>query len=372
MAIIKKKMQQAQEPKKPAPSKEPEDVNSVKMIDYYLYEFDVTQSYDQNSQEKNEGNQQLVQELFESFNGYFTLPECYKALVINHDDMMSAGQWLAEEGETERTKRSYQVRNKTLLFQHMITSEINLKTLKNINDIQIDDNTILNTNQIQQFLWTMNDTQLALYTDQGVRIFSKNPADVHNLTQQIEANVELLKQTQENFTTIGKPALHSKTSTGLFKYINKQEEDDQTELELRKLAEHRCMICGETEHSTDGCPSYDTSNKWVLILEKLEEPYYNKLMTYSLKSAKTINDSLFQKALQKLYEDVTPLPFPLPLPSSLCPLPSSLCHSGTAFKQVRWRVPSSTHQSLGALRAVPGAAAGRAPNLHLNALRRHN
>lgn len=49
--------------------------------------------------------------------------------------MGSAALWLADEGEKERTKRSLEVKQKTLLFQHMIVSEINLKTLKNANEI---------------------------------------------------------------------------------------------------------------------------------------------------------------------------------------------------------------------------------------------
>lgn len=60
----------------------------MKLIEYILYEFDITDTRGQDVG-TDYGNQDnsLIQELFESFNGFFTFAECARALNFNKDDI---------------------------------------------------------------------------------------------------------------------------------------------------------------------------------------------------------------------------------------------------------------------------------------------
>lgn len=87
---------------------------------------------------------------------------------------------MVDEGEKERTKRTVEVRRKTILAQSEIISDISLKNLKN-NDITTKENSLIFPQNVGNSIWTINETQVTLYSEQGIKVFSKNPEDVHEL-----------------------------------------------------------------------------------------------------------------------------------------------------------------------------------------------
>lgn len=62
-----------------------------------------------------ECNQSSVKEVYDSFQGYFSERECKKALHQNKQDVAQSVQWLYEEGEKERKKRTISVSKQVLL-----------------------------------------------------------------------------------------------------------------------------------------------------------------------------------------------------------------------------------------------------------------
>lgn len=65
----------------------------------------------------------LVIETFNSFSGFFTYEECYRALKFHNDDIMEAVAWLVDEGEKERGKKSINKKRSVLLGESEIISE---------------------------------------------------------------------------------------------------------------------------------------------------------------------------------------------------------------------------------------------------------
>lgn len=126
-------------------------------------------------------DKELIQELFESFNGFYSYNECARALSFNKDDIANAAQWLVDEGEKERTKKTIMVRNSTLLAQSEVVSDISNKNLKNNAEILTKDDSIIFPMNVSANIWTMNCEQLTLYSENGIKIFSKNSKDIKPL-----------------------------------------------------------------------------------------------------------------------------------------------------------------------------------------------
>lgn len=144
----------------------------LKLLEYVLFEFDVTSSNDAEAPEY-ENDSELVKELCDSFSGYFTLNECRKALNINKDDLAGAAQWLVDEGEKERTKRTHTFTRAVVLAQAEVTNEAHQKPLKSANEIQLKEDSILFPQHISEYLWTCSRDQVTCYSDSGIKVFSK-------------------------------------------------------------------------------------------------------------------------------------------------------------------------------------------------------
>lgn len=154
----------------------------MKIMEFVLYEFDVTSTQGLDvSESLNTQNMEIVQELYESFSGFFSLNECKRALSFNKDDIQNAAQWLVDEGEKERSKRTVVVKQTTLLAQAEISSDISSKTLKNNSEILVKEGSIVAPINVSSNIWTMNKDQVALYTEFGIKIFSKHQKDVKEL-----------------------------------------------------------------------------------------------------------------------------------------------------------------------------------------------
>lgn len=110
--------------------------NVLKLLEYVLYEFDVTGGQN-NEQVEEPLDKDLTNELYESFNGYFSKSECIRALSLHKEDIASAATWLVDDGEKERTKRSYTVKKAVILAQVEVTNDAHTKALRNIADIVI-------------------------------------------------------------------------------------------------------------------------------------------------------------------------------------------------------------------------------------------
>lgn len=126
-------------------------------------------------------DKELIQELYESFNGFYSYNECARALSFNKDDIANAAQWLVDEGEKERTKKTILVRKSVLLAQAEVVSDISNKNLKNNAEIITKDDSLIFPMNVSSNIWTMNKDQLTLYSDTGIKIFSKKGEDVKPL-----------------------------------------------------------------------------------------------------------------------------------------------------------------------------------------------
>ena len=126
-------------------------------------------------------DKELIQELYESFNGFYSYNECSRALSFNKDDIANAAQWLVDEGEKERTKKTILVKSSTLLAQAEVVSDISNKNLKNNAEIITKDESIIFPMNVSANIWTMNQDQVTLYSETGIKIFSKDPKDVKPL-----------------------------------------------------------------------------------------------------------------------------------------------------------------------------------------------
>jgi len=166
--------------------KQIEAEQTLKLCEYILYEFDVTDTKGLDFIEGDEiNNRELVQELYESFNGYFNFNECARALKFNEDDIQTAAHWLVDEGDRERSKKTVLIRSQTLLAQAEVTSDISAKNLKNNLEILTKEDSVIFPNNVSMNTWTMNRTHVALYCESGIKVFSKNPEDVHTLVQNV-------------------------------------------------------------------------------------------------------------------------------------------------------------------------------------------
>jgi len=191
-----KKMPQRKEMKKEPRKKknetkkvqENENEQTLKLCEFILYEFDITDTKGLDFIDQSEiYDKELIQELYESFNGYFTFNECARALSYNKDDIQNAAQWLVDEGDRERSKKTVLVKNTTLLAQAEVTSDISSKNLKNNVELITKEDSIIFPNNVSMNIWTMDKTHVALYCESGVKIFSKNPKDVRVLSDVLTA-----------------------------------------------------------------------------------------------------------------------------------------------------------------------------------------
>ncbi|KRX02870.1 HECT-domain-containing protein [Pseudocohnilembus persalinus] len=139
-------------------------------LEFTLYKFDITASGSDNFEESEEKeNGGLAQELWESFSGLFTMEECLKSLAVNMGDIAKAASWLVDEGMEERKKRTVLLKTKTILAESEIVST--QKEIK-IQELQTKPGSLIPANSVYAQNWTMDDKQIALYCENGIKIFS--------------------------------------------------------------------------------------------------------------------------------------------------------------------------------------------------------
>ncbi|EGR31902.1 hypothetical protein IMG5_100520 [Ichthyophthirius multifiliis] len=76
--------------------------------------------------------------------------------------------------------QQYTYKSKTILGQAEITTDIS-KAIKNTADISVKDNSLILPANVASSFWTMNKDQISLYSEQGIKIFSKKPEDVYEI-----------------------------------------------------------------------------------------------------------------------------------------------------------------------------------------------
>ena len=88
----KQKVQPADESnEQPSPTEAGE-----KIVQFVLYEFDISK---ERKDEAYDCDETLAQELYVSFNNYFTIEECRRSLDLCLNDISEATQWLVDQGE---------------------------------------------------------------------------------------------------------------------------------------------------------------------------------------------------------------------------------------------------------------------------------
>ncbi|KAL4510149.1 hypothetical protein ABPG72_010342 [Tetrahymena utriculariae] len=100
-----------------------------------------------------------------------------------------------QEIKKEQKKVKYGIIQKTLLAQSEIAQETQ-KTIKNTSDIVVKEYSIILPLNVSCSLWTMNKDQITLYSEQGIKIFSKNPKDIHEIDPQ--AYFKFMKSIKNN------------------------------------------------------------------------------------------------------------------------------------------------------------------------------
>ncbi|EAR96982.2 HECT domain and RCC1-like domain protein (macronuclear) [Tetrahymena thermophila SB210] len=88
-----------------------------------------------------------------------------------------------QDVKKEQKKTKFGIIQKTLLAQSEIAQETQ-KNIKNTSDIVVKEHSIILPLNVSCSLWTMNKDQITLYSEQGIKIFSKNPKDIHEIDPQ--------------------------------------------------------------------------------------------------------------------------------------------------------------------------------------------
>jgi len=157
---------------------------TTRTCDFTLYKFDVVQLKSSTKYADNEPDE-LANEVYEGFSGYFTLHECQRALKVSKNDIQTAVQWLVEHGESERGKKFAAVVSSTLLSQSYVASFNTTRTSKP--ELALKGDSLLSPDMMTQCNWTMDESQLTVFLptpgDQtaAARVFSTAPEDVKPL-----------------------------------------------------------------------------------------------------------------------------------------------------------------------------------------------
>lgn len=161
---------------------EPEKVEQVnqdfgeKIVQYVLYEFNVSEDVKEQNPECDE---ELAEELYISFNNYFTKDECRRALDLADNDISEATQWLVEQGEKERTMKILYPVQQTIIGEAEISNNFNERNIRSSNEIATKENSIIHIQNVNESIWTMDYEEITCYSETGIKIFSKNPKDEH-------------------------------------------------------------------------------------------------------------------------------------------------------------------------------------------------
>lgn len=72
-----------------------------------------------------------------------------------------------------------------LIFFLKVISDISNKNLKNNAEIVSREDSLIFPSNVAGNIWTMNKDQITLYSELGIKIFSKNPKDVKLISESI-------------------------------------------------------------------------------------------------------------------------------------------------------------------------------------------
>lgn len=166
------------------------------MLEVVLYEFPLdgtVHNYDG-------VDDKAIDELYDSFSGYFTRLECKRAFALNDYDLADTCQWLFNEGEKEKEKniRILEHRDPVILLEAEITSNFQEKNIKGPADITTKEGSTLNLANLVESIWTMDSEHITCYSDNGVKVFSRGRADF-KIHPETKLGTTLLKTLESKF-----------------------------------------------------------------------------------------------------------------------------------------------------------------------------
>jgi other hect domain ubiquitin protein ligase E3 len=119
--------------------------------------------------------------------------ECRKALDLSENDLSEAAQWLVDQGEKERSTKTFYPTSKVIIAESEITSNFSEKNLKGSNEIITKEGSILHTQNINESIWTMDEDEVTCFSEAGIKIFSKSSSESHTVTGACGLSTTLLK-----------------------------------------------------------------------------------------------------------------------------------------------------------------------------------
>lgn len=127
--------------------------------------------------------------MFESFSGFFSMQECFRALKFNNNDPAEAATWLVDEGEKERVKKSLLKKRSILLGESEILSENQSK--KNEVDLVVKPDSVLYPTNITTGKWTISGDCISYHNltiDNGyIKVFSTREEDLTQINGDLKA-----------------------------------------------------------------------------------------------------------------------------------------------------------------------------------------
>jgi hypothetical protein len=165
--------------KKGDKEKKAEPTGQQRVLEFILHEYDIASPL-MGDDQQDDDDEVLAQELYLSYNGFFSISECKRALNFKKGDISAAAQWLADEGEKERSKRAIAIRKTVIIAQSEIVGEPNNpKNLRNNNvEVSTKEGSVLTSNQVHDCNWVVDADHLYCYAEEHVKVFSKSQSSV--------------------------------------------------------------------------------------------------------------------------------------------------------------------------------------------------
>ncbi|CDW79829.1 hect domain and rcc1-like domain-containing protein [Stylonychia lemnae] len=156
------------------------DPELYKVCEFYVHEFDVQNQGSEELPIQKLLENDLVKEIHNSFSGFFSFEECYRALQFNNNDIVEAVHWLVDEGEKKRGNKQFNKKRSIMIGESEIISENQSK--KNEIDLVVKHDSILYPTNLTAGRWTISKDQITYHNlspDSGyVNIFSLKSEDV--------------------------------------------------------------------------------------------------------------------------------------------------------------------------------------------------
>ena len=164
--------------------------DTARICEFFLVEFDITKHQEESDKLPEPVEEALIDELCETFSGYFSKKECMYALRMNAGDMENAGRWLIDEGENERGKTVVRDKRWVLLAQSVVQEG---------QETEVVDGSVLIPHYLTSGQWTMNKSQVALHlAAPTAKVFSSREEDVKVLDSKATEPGTMPKQQRQH------------------------------------------------------------------------------------------------------------------------------------------------------------------------------